>query len=205
MFNGLIRDIGRVKSFDGRILRVHSSLKARLGDSIAVNGACLSVVELMAHGFSLEVSSESAHCLALENFKNAVHLEPAIRFGERIDGHLMQGHIDALGVIEAIIPNRVGVDIIISTSQEAMRFIVPKGSIAIEGVSLTVNDIMQRSFRLTIIPLSYKETLFSSFVRRRRVHIETDMMVRNLAHLLRYEKVCLNNTANELEELMWAY
>ncbi|MDE6979434.1 MAG: riboflavin synthase [Helicobacter sp.] len=213
MFNGLVRDIGSVRSFDTRLLRIVSGLRPHLGDSIAVNGACLSVVALHKDGFSVEVSSESARCLALENFCGQVHLEPAMRFGQGVDGHLMQGHIDALGVIESICPNAVGVDFFVSLDSDSLRFVVPKGSIAVEGVSLTINEVSATGFRLTLIPLTFRDTLFGTFAKGRRVHIETDMFVRSLAHLLKNRmqsmtdivvKPQLSHSAY-LEQLLWSY
>ena len=211
MFNGLVRDIGSVRSFDSRLLRIVSRLRPTLGDSIAVNGACLSVVALYKDGFGVELSSESAQCLALENFCGKVHLEPAMRFGPGVDGHLMQGHIDALGVIESVRPNVVGVDFFVSLPAESLRFVVPKGSIAVEGVSLTINDVSATGFRLTLIPLTLRETLFGTFAKGRRVHIETDMFVRSLAHLLQ-QGMATNAVAKPqpaqatyLEQLLWSY
>ncbi len=205
MFNGLVRDIGIVRSFDSRLLSIVSSLRPNLGDSIAVNGACLSVVALQKDGFSVELSSESAKCLALENFCGKVHLEPAMRLGQGVDGHLMQGHIDALGIIEHICKNAVGVDFFIRLNSAALRFVVPKGSIGIEGVSLTINEVSKSGFRLTLIPLTFRETLFGTFAVGRRVHIETDMFVRSLAHLLDYNQTPNKPDSNELEQIMWSY
>ena len=213
MFNGLVRDIGSVRSFDSRLLRIVSRLRPTLGDSIAVNGACLSVVALHKDGFSVELSSESARCLALENFCGKVHLEPAMRFGQGVDGHLMQGHIDALGVIENVRPSAVGIDFFVSLPADSLRFVVPKGSIGVEGVSLTINDVSATGFRLTLIPLTLRETLFGTFAKGRRVHIETDMFVRSLAHLLGRRMHGTTNDvaqpqaahADYLEQLLWSY
>ena len=184
MFNGLIREIGEVKSFDGKILKIKATHKPNLGDSIAVNGACLSVVAIHSDGFSVELSSESSKVLALENYKDRVHIEPAMKIGDRIDGHLIQGHIDAIGVIRDIKRLASGVDFIIELPNEILHLIAKKGAIAVEGVSLTINDISSNLMRLTLIPISMKDTLFGEFQIGRRVHIESDILARYIDRIL---------------------
>ncbi|MBO5063087.1 MAG: riboflavin synthase [Campylobacter sp.] len=185
MFNGLIREIGEVKSFDGKILIIKASHKPNLGDSIAVNGACLSVVAIHSDGFSVELSSESSKVLALENYKDRVHIEPAMRIGDRIDGHLMQGHIDAIGVIKSIKKLSTGFDFFIELPSDILHFVANKGSIGVEGVSLTVNEINGNLMRLTLIPISMKDTLFGEFKVGRRVHIESDILARYIDRILK--------------------
>lgn len=184
MFNGLIREIGVVRSFDGKNLSIKATHKPNLGDSIAVNGACLSVTKIDKDGFVVELSSESANILALENYKNRVHIEPAMKIGDRIDGHLIQGHIDAIGVIRDIKRLASGVDFIIELPNEILHLIAKKGAIAVEGVSLTINDINSNLMRLTLIPISMKDTLFGEFQIGRRVHIESDILARYIDRIL---------------------
>lgn len=180
MFNGLIREIAKVRKYEHRILSLQAKYTPNLGDSIAVNGACLSVVALCADGFELELSKESRDTLAVENFKDRVHIEPALRYGERIDGHLMQGHIDFIGVLEKIHQSENGIDFFISLPKEAMKFMANKGSIGVDGVSLTVNEVFESSIRLTLIPLTFKETLLKEYKIGRRINIESDMFARYL-------------------------
>ena len=184
MFNGLIREIGVVRSFDGKNLSIKATHKPNLGDSIAVNGACLSVTKIDKDGFVVELSSESTNILALENYKNRVHIEPAMKIGDRIDGHLIQGHIDAIGVIRDIKRLASGVDFIIELPNEILHLIAKKGAIAVEGVSLTINDINSNLTRLTLIPISMKDTLFGEFQIGRRVHIESDILARYIDRIL---------------------
>ncbi|WP_086226839.1 riboflavin synthase [Campylobacter devanensis] len=184
MFNGLIREIGVVRSFDGKNLSINATHKPNLGDSIAVNGACLSVTKIDKDGFVVELSSESTRILALENYKNRVHIEPAMKIGDRIDGHLIQGHIDAIGVIRDIKRLSSGVDFIIELPNEILHLIAKKGAIAVEGVSLTINDINSNLMRLTLIPISMKDTLFGEFQIGRRVHIESDILARYIDRIL---------------------
>ncbi|ANE36389.1 6,7-dimethyl-8-ribityllumazine synthase (riboflavin synthase, alpha subunit) [Campylobacter iguaniorum] len=188
MFNGLIREIAKVVKFDGKTLSLAADFKPNLGDSIAVNGACLSVVSVSGGGFSVELSSESKELLAIENYKNRVHIEPAMRLGDRLDGHLMQGHIDALGVITKIEPLKTGVNFYIKLPKNIMHLVATKGSIAVEGVSLTINEVLSDSVRLTIIPISLKDSLFGEFEVGRRVNIETDLLARYLERMLNLAK-----------------
>ncbi|MBL0708022.1 MAG: riboflavin synthase [Sulfurimonas sp.] len=192
MFTGLIREIATVKSFVGSELSIRSKYKAKLGDSIAINGACLSVVKLFSDGFSVELSPESKKHLALENFKSEVHIEPAMMMGDRFEGHIVQGHIDAIGTIKEIRNSGNSFDVFISVDKKFIPYIVPKGSISIDGVSLTVNDVNTDSFRLTIIPITMKETLFKNYKKGVKVNIETDMFARYVSHIISHQKNALS-------------
>lgn len=178
MFNGLIREIAEVKSYQNNVLTLKTDYRPNLGDSIAVNGACLSVTKLHSDGFELELSHESRKHLAVQNLKDRVHIEPALRYGDRIDGHLMQGHIDFIGKLEKIEKDENGIDFYISLPKEAMKFMARKGSIGIDGVSLTINEVAKNGIRLTIIPITFKETLFKEYKIGREINIESDLLAR---------------------------
>ncbi|EPP7255105.1 riboflavin synthase [Campylobacter jejuni] len=178
MFNGLIREIAKVQSYQNNTLSLKAKYRPNLGDSIAVNGACLSVTKLYEGGFEVEFSRESRTHIAIENLKDKVHIEPALRYGDRIDGHLMQGHIDFIGTLEKIQKDENGVDFYISLPKEAMKFMAEKGSIAVDGVSLTINEILKNGIRLTIIPITFKETLFKDYQVGRKINIESDLLAR---------------------------
>ncbi|ELE6273369.1 riboflavin synthase [Campylobacter jejuni] len=178
MFNGLIREIAKVQSYQNNTLSLKAKYCPNLGDSIAVNGACLSVTKLYEGGFEVELSRESRTHIAIENLKDKVHIEPALRYGDRIDGHLMQGHIDFIGTLEKIQKDENGVDFYISLPKEAMKFMAEKGSIAVDGVSLTINEILKNGIRLTIIPITFKETLFKDYQVGRKINIESDLLAR---------------------------
>ncbi|EBI2336361.1 riboflavin synthase [Campylobacter jejuni] len=178
MFNGLIREIAKVQSYQNNTLSLKAKYRPNLGDSIAVNGACLSVTKLYERGFEVELSRESRTHIAIENLKDKVHIEPALRYGDRIDGHLMQGHIDFIGTLEKIQKDENGVDFYISLPKEAMKFMAEKGSIAVDGVSLTINEILKNGIRLTIIPITFKETLFKDYQVGRKINIESDLLAR---------------------------
>ncbi|EKN8002074.1 riboflavin synthase [Campylobacter coli] len=178
MFNGLIREIAKVKSYQNNVLNLKANYRPNLGDSVAVNGACLSVTKLHSDGFELELSHESRKRIAVQNLKDKVHIEPALRYGDRIDGHLMQGHIDFIGRLEKIEKDENGVDFYIALPKEAMKFMARKGSIGIDGVSLTINEIIENGVRLTIIPITFKETLFKEYEIGREINIESDLLAR---------------------------
>ena len=227
MFNGLIREIAQVASFSGDLLRLRARYRPALGDSVAVNGACLSVTRLFSDGFAVQLSSETARVIAAQNLHGPVHIEPAMRLGERIDGHLIQGHVDAVGEIYKISKLASGVDFFIRAPLHIAPLLAPKGSVAIDGVSLTINEVLEGgnftrkgsrganfsgaslhgsnssgsnsvrdpnsldanlksgaqscAIRLTIIPLTLKDTLFGSYKIGRRVNIETDLLARYVA------------------------
>ncbi len=178
MFNGLIREIAKVKNFNNNILTLHSNYIPQIGDSIAVNGVCLTAVKIFKDGFSVELSPETRTKIAIENYKNLVHIEPAMRLSDRIDGHLVQGHIDCIGEILEIKNNKNSYDVVIKIPIEFMKFVINKGSIAIDGVSLTINDVWSDRFRLTIIPHTFENTLFKTYKIHQRVNVETDMFAR---------------------------
>ncbi len=185
MFTGLIRDIGEIESNIDNILIIKSKLKPRIGDSIAINGICLTVISQSDTIFSVELSTETRDRVDISKFQGKVHLEPAMRVEDRFDGHIVQGHIDCIGTVRSIIERGNGTDFIIEVDREYIKYIVPKGSIAIDGVSLTVNSVYDNSFRLTIIPHTLKETLIKDYRVGTEVNIETDIFARYIEHILR--------------------
>ena len=203
MFTGLIREIANVKSLAGSTLSIKAKHKAKLGDSIAINGACLTVVKVLGDGFSVELSPESQKLLAMENYKNEVHIEPAMIMGDRFEGHVVQGHVDCLGEIKEIKNNGNSFDVFIKVAKKFIPYIVPKGSITIDGVSLTVNDVSGDSFRLTIIPHTMKETLFKNYKKGSKVNVETDMFARYVAHIISHQKETL--TWDEVDNITAQY
>lgn len=195
MFNGLIREFGEVVKFDGKTLSLKSNLKPNIGDSIAVNGACLSVVKVFDNGFNVELSDESKSVLAVQNLKGKVHLEPALKVGDRVDGHFVQGHIDGLGEIYKITTLKSGFDFFIKLPLNLMPLMANKGSVAIDGVSLTINEVLKDGIRLTIIPLTMKDTLFGEYKVGRIVNVESDLLARYTKRILSYK--------DEKKELSW--
>jgi len=183
MFTGLIREMASVVEFRDDVLDIKSKYIPKIGDSIAVNGVCLTVVKLTNNGFEVEISPETKSKIALENYKGKVHIEPAMKLSDRLEGHIVQGHVDTIGTIEKIERFGNSSDFYIKIDPKFIKFVAPKGSIAIDGVSLTVNDVYQSSFRLTIIPHTVENTLFKSYRVGSRVNIETDMFARYIYHI----------------------
>ena len=178
MFNGLIRELGKVKSFNSNILEINSEYIPKIGDSIAVNGVCLTAIKTFNQGFAVELSFETQKTIAVENYQNLVHIEPAMRLSDRVDGHLLQGHIDCVGEILEITKNKNSYEVVIKIPSKFMKFVIDKGSIGIDGVSLTINDTWSDRFRVTIIPHTFENTLFKYYKIHQRVNIETDMFAR---------------------------
>ncbi|RXJ92533.1 riboflavin synthase [Malaciobacter molluscorum] len=185
MFTGLIREMAEVLSLKNGFLTIKAKYKPKIGDSIAVNGACLTVVRVASGTFTVELSLESQKILAMENYKGQVHMEPAMMMGDRFEGHIVQGHVDCLGTITSIKQNGKSTDFIVSLPKEYSKYIIPKGSIAIDGVSLTVNEVFSDSFRLTIIPHTIENTLFKRYKVGTKVNLETDMFARYIFNMFK--------------------
>ncbi len=188
MFTGLIREMAEVQSYHNNELSLHAKYRPEIGDSIAINGACLTVISCFEGGFSVELSPETQTHIATQNLKGRVHMEPAMAMGDRFEGHIVQGHIDCIGVIAQIQDNGNSVDFYINIPESQRRFLVPKGSVTVDGVSLTINEVTSEGFRLTIIPHTLKESLFGVYKPGHEVNIETDMFARYIYHLFNPEQ-----------------
>ena len=192
MFTGLIREMAEVLSLKSNLLTVKAKYTPKIGDSIAINGACLTVVKVSTGTFSVELSPESQKILAMENYKGKVHMEPAMMMGDRFEGHIVQGHVDCLGTIKSIKQSGNSWDFVICLSDEYSKYIIPKGSVTIDGVSLTVNEVMNDSFRLTIIPHTVENTLFKTYKIGTKVNLETDMFARYIYNMFKGSKDTLD-------------
>jgi len=188
MFTGLIRELATVSSYANETLKLKSEYKPGIGDSIAINGACLTVTAVNSPYFEVELSKESRDILAMENYKGLVHMEPAMQFGDRIEGHMVQGHVDCIATVKDIKKSENAWDVFIEIPQEFIVYMMPKGSIAVDGISLTINDISKNIVRLTIIKHTMKETLFGDYTVGRRINIETDMFARYIHNMLDAKK-----------------
>lgn len=188
MFTGLIREMAQVVSLENNFLTLKAEYAPKIGDSIAINGACLTVVRISSGTFSVELSPESQKILAMENYRNKVHMEPAMMMGDRFEGHIVQGHVDCLGTVTSISNNGNSTDFFISLPCEYSKYIIPKGSITIDGVSLTVNEVFKDSFRLTIIPHTVENTLFKTYKIGSKVNLETDMFARYVYNMFKNQE-----------------
>lgn len=185
MFTGLIREMAEVLSLKNGFLTLKAKYSPKIGDSIAINGACLTVVRFTNDTFTVELSPESQKVLAMENYRGKVHMEPAMMMGDRFEGHIVQGHVDCLGTVSSIKSNGNSTDFFISLSSNYSKFIIPKGSVTIDGVSLTVNDVIKDSFRLTVIPHTIENTIFKRYKVGTKVNLETDMFARYVYNMFK--------------------
>ncbi|CAM3824052.1 riboflavin synthase [Arcobacter cloacae] len=206
MFTGLIREMAKVVSFQNNYLTLKAKYQPKIGDSIAINGACLTVVKIASGTFSVELSPESQKILAMENYKDEVHIEPAMMMGDRFEGHIVQGHVDCLGTIKTIKQNGNSTDFFITLPSEYLKYIIPKGSVTIDGVSLTVNEVLKDSFRLTIIPHTIENTLFKRYKIGTKVNLETDMFARYIYNMFKPKDEKKDKlTWTEVEKIMATY
>lgn len=185
MFTGIIEEIGKIKkintSMDGASITIvaHKVLEGvKLGDSIATNGVCLTVNHFDASSFTVDVMAETMRRSNLKNFDigSPVNLERALAVGDRLGGHLVSGHIDDVGIISNYRQEDNAVWITINTSTEILKYIVLKGSIAIDGVSLTVAHVDEKGFKVSIIPHTRDETTLIDKGVGELVNLECDMI-----------------------------
>ncbi|MBF0189477.1 MAG: riboflavin synthase [Magnetococcales bacterium] len=203
MFTGLIETVGRIDALERsssdwtlRIASDYDLSRVKIGDSIAVNGACLTVTAMSGTVFSVQMSAETVRRTTFANKTpgDPVNLEKALRYGDRLDGHLVQGHVDTVGHVEQMVPRGGSMEIWFRVTGEATRYIVAKGSVAIDGVSLTVNDVRDSGddtrFSVNIIPHTQKKTALAVLRPGSTVNVETDVLGRYVERLLKVGKRC---------------
>jgi len=185
MFTGLIEDIGTVKKIDKKggsmSLLIESNLdltETKTGDSISVDGVCLTIVELLPKGFRVEVSPETIQRATLREIKEGqkVNLERAMRISDRLGGHLVLGHVDGIGKIKGVSKDVNSTRMKISASKDIMKYIIEKGSVAIDGISLTVNDCTDDEFGVNIIPHTASHTTLINKKVGDSINIENDII-----------------------------
>lgn len=195
MFTGIVETIGRI--VEARPAGSHARLliepgaiplaELKPGDSVAVNGACLTVAAIEAAGFAVEVSPESLRCTTLASLAsgNRVNLERAVVAGQRLGGHLVSGHVDGVGRVMAREMQSDALTLAIVVPVELMKFIVGKGSVCVDGVSLTVNETQDNAFAVQIVPHTRAQTLCGGYQVGDSVNIEVDLIARYLEALHR--------------------
>lgn len=184
MFSGLVREVAEVKSFKNNILEILSSYRPTIGDSIAINGACLTVIELFSNGFSFNLTTHTQEKIAVENLKEKVHIEPALKMSDRLDGHLVQGHIDGIAILSEIEKSSSQTRFFLKLPPHLHHLMVVDGSVCVDGISLTISDFQAPYLILTLIPHTFTQTLFHTYKVGRRLNIESDMIVRSIAKLM---------------------
>jgi riboflavin synthase len=191
VFTGIVEELGSVQvrpGGDGLTIELTCKKVLEgtvLGDSIMVNGACLTVTALSDHGFSADVSAETVAVTTLNNLKNGAkaNLERAMALGGRLGGHLVSGHVDGIGRIRSTRKVGKAVEIWLDSPATVLDISVPKGSIAIEGVSLTINKLDEAGFSVMIIPHTGSHTTLLDKVPGDRVNLEADLIGKYVARL----------------------
>lgn len=187
MFTGIIEEVGTIKSINNKNNLMELTIECskvlegtKYGDSIATNGVCLTVTELSSNYFKAQLMPESLSKTNFLSYKanDKVNLERALQANARLDGHIVQGHVDGRGLIKKIINENNNFEFIIGTDQEILKFIIQKGSVCLDGVSLTVSDVGDDYFKVSIIPTTLKETSFKNKKQGDYLNIETDILGR---------------------------
>ncbi len=194
MFTGIVQDVGRIVTLERRggdvRLRIavdRLSLAAtRAGDSIAVSGVCLTALEIDDKGFSADVSNEtlSLTTLGALDVGSRVNLEPALKAGDALGGHLVSGHVDGLGEVLEVREDARSVRMRFGCPPALAKYFARKGSVAIDGVSLTINDVGPTEFSVNLIPHTQEVTTLGEFKPGRRVNLEVDQVARYVERLL---------------------
>ena len=194
MFTGIIKAKGTISAMEKRGGDVRLSVRSdglpwaeyEVGESIAVNGVCLTAVALHEDGFDTDVSVETLDVTALGGLATGsdVNLEPSISLGERLGGHLVSGHVDCTGKIASSNADARSIRLVIEIPREYARYVAKKGSVCVDGVSLTVNEVSGNTFELNIIPHTADVTIIGDYAPGTVVNIEVDLLARYLERLL---------------------
>ena len=192
MFTGIITDLGRVKAIALgpttrlEIATAYDTATVAMGASVACNGCCLSVVEKGAGWFAFECSRETLDKTNIGDWKvgTPVNLERALKVGDELGGHLVSGHVDGVGRILSITPDGGSLRITVEAPMAMARSIAPKGSIVLDGISLTVNEVEGNRFGINIIPITQEVTNLGQAKAGDRVNLEIDLIARYVARLL---------------------
>lgn len=192
MFTGLIQDIGTVESVDagpaGSRLRVATSLTHEIetGDSVAVNGVCLTATGVEADSFETEAMNQTLQVTALRNLeaKSRVNLELAMKASDRLGGHIVQGHVDGVGEVSSIEDDGFAKRLRVTLPAELMRYAIDKGSIALDGVSLTISDLDDDWIEVSLIPETLERTNLGEAEAGRKISVECDVIAKHVERLV---------------------
>jgi len=193
MFSGIIADVGRIAEAADRDggLRMEIDVKnlnlddVQIGDSIAVNGICLTVVALSTDSFAVDVSRETLSCtVGLNATGIAVNLEKALRLSDRLGGHLVSGHVDGVGEVVEFTDIGESWKLVVCAGQTLGKYIAVKGSITINGVSLTINEVSGDEFSVNLIPHTLKATNLKELHAGSRVNLEVDLIARYVERMM---------------------
>ncbi len=212
MFTGIIQSIGQIaaiepKGEDTRVRVLTNKLDlgdVQLGDSIAVNGVCLTAVELPGDGFWADVSGETLARTTFKQIKTglAVNLEKALTPDTRLGGHLVSGHVDGIGEVTQRYEDGRSIRFHIKAPNELAKYIAEKGSICVDGISLTVNSVSGAEFTLNIVPHTLQETTMGNMQTGDQVNLEVDIIARYLERLLLGDRAAEPNAQGISKELL---
>lgn len=196
MFTGIIQAVGQIAHITPMGDDIKLSIEAsslglndvQLGDSIAVNGVCLTVTNLTQQSFEVHVSKETLSCTVGLDSVKAVNLEKALRYSDRLGGHLVSGHVDGIGQIVKFDALGDCWLLVVRAPHALMRYIAVKGSIAIDGVSLTINALEKDTFSINLIPHTIDHTTFKQAGVGSRVNLEIDLVARYLQRMTEWDK-----------------
>ncbi len=197
MFTGLVAELGTVQELARQGISYHLTVRAfkvleglKIGDSVAVNGVCLTVVRLGGEGFTADVMPETVRLtnIGLLRSGDRVNLERTLRLCDGLDGHIVSGHVEGLGTI--LSERAEGIARVVSFSAEPrlLKYILPKGSIAIDGISLTVTEVRGDGFSVSLIPHTVKETTLGCKTVGDKVNLETDIIGKYVERMLSWDK-----------------
>ncbi len=182
MFTGLVRERGRVASFDGARLVVECGVRGSSGDSVAVDGVCLTVVDARDGQLAFDVVPETV--ARTKRFGEHVNVEPALRAGEPLGGHYVQGHVDGVGRVRSAQSEGDGRRVWIDAPPAVLRYCVEKGSVAVDGVSLTVAALDARGFAVALVPHTLELTTLGRLAPGADVNLEADVLAKYVERLL---------------------
>ncbi|MEC7595794.1 MAG: riboflavin synthase [Pseudomonadota bacterium] len=198
MFTGIIQAKGSIQevfsSKESALLKINSNTlnlsDSKVGDSIAVDGVCLTVTELSEDWFSADVSNETMSCTTFSELSQgqSVNLERSLRLNQGIDGHLVSGHVDGVGSVDSIDKDGESIRIKIEVQGDIIKYIAKKGSICVNGVSLTVNSVEDNIFDVNIVPHTFSVTTLGELKPNSNVNLEIDQVARYVERLLDQNK-----------------
>lgn len=193
MFTGIIQSVGKITAVEDlggdRRIGIQSGTlgldDVKIGDSVAVNGVCLTVVAQEANRFQADVSQETLSLTTIGNWEvgSPVNLEKSLTLATPLGGHLVSGHVDGIGTVRSRVADARSTRIEIGLSPNLVRYVARKGSIAVDGISLTVNEISGDTFAVNIVPHTLQQTMMDSYDKGTRVNIEVDMVARYIERL----------------------
>jgi riboflavin synthase len=193
VFTGIVREVGRVESLNGESagirLRVAAPVTASstaAGDSVAVNGVCLTAVVVEGGVLAFDAVPETLSRSSLSRLVEggSVNIEPAVRAGEPLGGHMVQGHVDGVGSVLRLEPEGEGARLTVEAPPELLRYVVEKGSVTVEGVSLTIAALASDSFEIALVPHTLRATTLGSLAPGDEVNLEVDVLAKYVERLL---------------------